>query len=78
MPELAEPLAGRSAAAYDDALARAGHSTDEVEDISLARHEGRVLGFRYSWPNPLPRNEMQMGKSVPVTPEIHSRPSRRR
>jgi choline dehydrogenase-like flavoprotein len=34
MPELAEPLAARSAEAYYDALARAGRSTDEVEDIS--------------------------------------------
>jgi choline dehydrogenase-like flavoprotein len=34
MPELAEPLAARSTATYYDALARAGRSTDEVEDIS--------------------------------------------
>lgn len=34
MPELAEPLAVRSAEAYYDALARAGRSTDEIEDIS--------------------------------------------
>jgi choline dehydrogenase-like flavoprotein len=34
MPEVAEPLAGRSAAVYYDALARAGRSTDEIEDIS--------------------------------------------
>jgi choline dehydrogenase-like flavoprotein len=34
MPELAEPLAARSAAAYYDALARAGRCTDEIEDIS--------------------------------------------
>ena len=34
MPELAEPLAGRSLEAYYDALARAGRSTDEIEDIS--------------------------------------------
>ena len=34
MPELAEPLAGRSAETYYDALARAGRSTDEIEDIS--------------------------------------------
>src|SRR5271168_2181960 len=34
MPELAEPLARRSAEAYYDALARAGRSTDEIEDIS--------------------------------------------
>jgi choline dehydrogenase-like flavoprotein len=34
MPEVAEPLAGRSAEAYYDALARAGRSTDEIEDIS--------------------------------------------
>jgi choline dehydrogenase-like flavoprotein len=34
MPELAEPLACRSAETYQDALARAGRSTDEAEDIS--------------------------------------------
>ena len=34
MPELAEPQASRSAATYFDALARAGRSTDEIEDIS--------------------------------------------
>jgi choline dehydrogenase-like flavoprotein len=34
MPELAEPRAYRSAEAYYDALARAGRSTDEIEDIS--------------------------------------------
>jgi choline dehydrogenase-like flavoprotein len=34
MPEVAEPQASRSAAAYYDALARAGRSTDEIEDIS--------------------------------------------
>ncbi len=34
IPELAEPLAARSAATYFDALARAGRSTDEIEDIS--------------------------------------------
>jgi choline dehydrogenase-like flavoprotein len=34
MPEVAEPLASRSAATYYDALARAGRSTDEIEDIS--------------------------------------------
>lgn len=34
MPELAEPLACRSATTYRDALARAGRSTDEAEDIS--------------------------------------------
>jgi choline dehydrogenase-like flavoprotein len=33
-PEVAEPLAGRSAEAYHDVLARAGRSTDEIEDIS--------------------------------------------
>jgi choline dehydrogenase-like flavoprotein len=37
MPELAEPLAAHSEAAYFDALARAGRSTDEVEDISKRR-----------------------------------------
>lgn len=34
LPELAEPHAGRSAGSYYDALARAGRSTDEIEDIS--------------------------------------------
>lgn len=34
MPELAEPAAARSADAYLAALARAGRSTDEVEDVS--------------------------------------------
>ena len=34
MPEVAEPLAARSTETYYDALARAGRSTDEVEDIS--------------------------------------------
>jgi choline dehydrogenase-like flavoprotein len=44
MPEVAEPLAGRSAAAYYDALARAGRSTDEIEDIS-GRFSRRFLPF---------------------------------
>jgi choline dehydrogenase-like flavoprotein len=44
MPELAEPLAGRSAAAYYDALARAGRSTDEIEDIS-GRFSRRFVPF---------------------------------
>jgi len=34
MPELAEPRAYRSETGYYDALARAGRSTDEIEDIS--------------------------------------------
>ncbi len=34
IPEQAEPRAYRSAEAYYDALARAGRSTDEIEDIS--------------------------------------------
>jgi len=34
LPELAEPLAGRSAEAYNDTMARAGRSTDQIEDIS--------------------------------------------
>ncbi len=34
MPEVAEPLACRSVEGYHDALARAGRSTDEIEDIS--------------------------------------------
>jgi choline dehydrogenase-like flavoprotein len=44
MPELAEPLATRSAAAYYDALARAGRSTDEIEDISK-RFSKRFVPF---------------------------------
>lgn len=34
LPELAEPRAGRSTEAYFDALARAGRSTDQIEDVS--------------------------------------------
>ena len=34
IPEVAEPLAARSAMTYYDALTRSGRSTDEVEDIS--------------------------------------------
>ncbi|KAA8963890.1 MAG: GMC family oxidoreductase [Mycobacterium sp.] len=34
MPEVAEPRAYRSTQAYYDALARAGRSTDEIEDVS--------------------------------------------
>ena len=34
IPEVAEPLASRSTETYYDALARAGRSTDEIEDIS--------------------------------------------
>ena len=44
MPELAEPLAARSAETYYDALARAGRSTDEIEDIS-GRFPRRFLPF---------------------------------
>ncbi|EHB49739.1 glucose-methanol-choline oxidoreductase [Mycolicibacterium rhodesiae JS60] len=44
MPELAEPAATRSAATYYDALARAGRSTDEVEDIS-GRSPKRFVPF---------------------------------
>ncbi|WP_131805754.1 NAD(P)-binding protein, partial [Mycolicibacterium celeriflavum] len=44
MPELAEPLAGRSAETYYDALARAGRSTDEIEDIS-GRFARRFVPF---------------------------------
>ena len=44
MPELAEPLAARSAEAYYDALARAGRSTDEIEDIS-GRFSKRFVPF---------------------------------
>jgi choline dehydrogenase-like flavoprotein len=44
MPEVAEPLAGRSAETYYDALARAGRSTDEIEDIS-GRFPRRFVPF---------------------------------
>jgi len=44
MPEVAEPLAGRSAEAYYDALARGGRSTDEIEDIS-GRFTRRFVPF---------------------------------
>ena len=44
MPELAEPLSARSAEAYYDALARAGRSTDEIEDIS-GRFPKRFVPF---------------------------------
>jgi choline dehydrogenase-like flavoprotein len=44
MPELAEPQAYRSAATYFDALARAGRSTDEIEDIS-GRFPKRFVPF---------------------------------
>ena len=44
MPELAEPLAGRSPEVYYDALARAGRSTDEIEDIS-GRFPRRFVPF---------------------------------
>jgi choline dehydrogenase-like flavoprotein len=44
MPEVAEPLARRSAVAYYDALARAGRCTDEIEDIS-ARFPKRFVPF---------------------------------
>ncbi|OQZ87676.1 glucose-methanol-choline oxidoreductase, partial [Mycobacterium alsense] len=44
MPELAEPQAARSATAYYDALARAGRSTDEIEDIS-GRFAKRFVPF---------------------------------
>ena len=37
MPELVEPSMSHSEAAYFDALARAGRSTDEIEDISKRR-----------------------------------------
>lgn len=49
MPELAEPLAARSAATYYDALARGGRSTDEVEDIS-GRFAKRFVPFLGSGP----------------------------
>ena len=44
MPEVAEPRATRSAEAYYDALARAGRSTDEIEDIS-GRFPKRFVPF---------------------------------
>ncbi|WP_396931682.1 GMC oxidoreductase [Mycolicibacterium sp.] len=44
MPELAEPMATRSSETYFDALARAGRSTDEVEDIS-GRFAKRFVPF---------------------------------
>ncbi|MEB4212251.1 GMC family oxidoreductase [Mycobacterium sp. 94-17] len=44
IPELAEPRAGRSAEAYYDALARAGRSTDEIEDAS-GRFTRRFVPF---------------------------------
>jgi choline dehydrogenase-like flavoprotein len=44
MPELVEPQAARSAEAYYDALARAGRSTDEIEDVS-GRFPKRFVPF---------------------------------
>jgi choline dehydrogenase-like flavoprotein len=44
MPELAEPLAVRSAETYYDTLARAGRSTDEIQDIS-GRFSRRFVPF---------------------------------
>ena len=44
MPELAEPQAYRSTETYYDALARAGRSTDEIEDIS-GRFPKRFVPF---------------------------------
>jgi choline dehydrogenase-like flavoprotein len=44
MPELAEPRASRSATTYYDALARAGRSNDEIEDIS-GRRSKRFVPF---------------------------------
>ncbi|SPM28054.1 Choline dehydrogenase or related flavoprotein, partial [Mycobacterium terramassiliense] len=44
MPELAEPRAARSPGTYYDALARAGRTTDEVEDIS-GRFPKRFVPF---------------------------------
>jgi choline dehydrogenase-like flavoprotein len=44
MPELAEPLSARSPDAYYDALARAGRTTDEIEDIS-GRRSKRFVPF---------------------------------
>jgi len=44
MPELAEPRAYRSAQTYYDALARAGRTTDEIDDIS-GRRSKRFVPF---------------------------------
>jgi choline dehydrogenase-like flavoprotein len=44
MPELAEPTAYRSADTYYDSLARAGRSTDEIEDVS-GRFPRRFVPF---------------------------------
>jgi len=44
MPELVEPRACRSESTYYDALARAGRSTDEIEDIS-GRFSKRFVPF---------------------------------
>lgn len=44
MPELAEPQAARSAAAYYESLARGGRSTDEIEDVS-GRFAKRFVPF---------------------------------
>lgn len=44
LPELAEPRAGRSPEAYYDALARAGRTTDQIEDIS-GRFPRRFVPF---------------------------------
>ena len=44
MPEVAEARAGRSAATYYDTLARAGRSTDEIEDVS-GRFARRFVPF---------------------------------
>ncbi|WP_255404399.1 GMC oxidoreductase [Mycobacterium sp. E2327] len=44
MPELAEPQAYRSEETYYDALARAGRTTDEIEDIS-GRRSKRFVPF---------------------------------
>jgi choline dehydrogenase-like flavoprotein len=44
MPELAEPRATRCTEAYYEALARAGRSTDEIEDIS-GRFRKRFVPF---------------------------------
>ena len=44
IPEVVEPLAARSKDSYYDALARAGRSTDEVEDISGRRSRRYLPG----------------------------------
>jgi choline dehydrogenase-like flavoprotein len=44
MPELAEPVSARSTNTYHDALARAGRSSDEIEDVT-GRRRKRFVPF---------------------------------